>query len=118
MELISPINTRPRMPNARLGIFMTLLILLVVGIAFGKTEGFEWFVLKNAIRAKYPSVRRITTAQLADWLADSHRAKPVLLDVRTEPEWNVSQIAGARRVDPSASGEAAGAGIGHDRPIV
>jgi rhodanese-related sulfurtransferase len=118
MELISPIATRPRIPNARLGIFMTLLILLVVGIVFGKTEGFEWFVLKNAIRAKYPNVRRITTAELAEWLADRKRKQPVLLDVRTEAEWNVSHIAGARRVDPNATADVAAGEIAKDTPIV
>jgi rhodanese-related sulfurtransferase len=118
MELISPISTRPRIPNARLGLFMTALILLVVGIAFGKTEGFEWFVLKNAIRAKYPNVRRVTTAELAQWLGDSRRQQPLLLDVRTEPEWNVSHIPGARRIDPSATAETAGAGIPKDAAIV
>src|SRR5436305_14297897 len=87
MELISPLNPRPRASNARLGMFMTLLILLAVGMAFARTEGFEWFVLKNAIRAKYPNVRRIATAQLDDWLADPQRETPVLVDVRTEPEW-------------------------------
>jgi rhodanese-related sulfurtransferase len=118
MELISPISTRPRIPNARLGIFMTLLILLVVGIVFGKTEGFEWFVLKNAIRAKYPNVRRITTAQLAQRLADGERKQPVLLDVRTEAEWNVSHIVGARRVDPTATAEIAAGEIAKPTPIV
>lgn len=118
MELISPISTRRRIPNGRLGMFMTALILLVVGIAFGKTEGFEWFVLKNAIRAKYPNVRRITTGELADWLADSKKLAPVLLDVRTEAEWAVSHLPGARRVDPNATADVAGAGIPKDAPIV
>src|SRR4051794_29959698 len=69
MELINPLSTRPR-HSGRIGFFMTALILLVVGMAFAKTEAFEWFVLKNAIRAKYPTVPRITTEQLAQWLAD------------------------------------------------
>jgi rhodanese-related sulfurtransferase len=97
---------------------MTALILLVVGIALGKTEGFEWFALTNAIRTKYPTVPRITTAELAQWIEDKQRVQPVLLDTRTEAEWNVSHIPGARRVEPSASGEAAGAGIAKDAPIV
>ena len=97
---------------------MTALIMLVVGMGLAKTEAFEWFVLKNAIRAKYPSVPRITTEQLAQWLNDKQRPQPVLLDIRTEAEWNVSHIPGARRVDPDASGEVAGRGIAKDAPIV
>lgn len=118
MELVSPIATRSRMPNARLGIFMTALIVLVAAIGFGKTEKFEWFVLKNAIRAKYPSVRRITTEQLADWMTDATRLPPVLLDVRSEAEWNVSHLPGAKRVDPNATAEVAAAGLANDAPIV
>jgi rhodanese-related sulfurtransferase len=117
MELINPTSARPRR-TGRLGFFMTALILLIVGIAFSKTEGFEWFVLKNAIRAKYPMVVRITTDQLAQWLDDKPSPQPVLLDVRTAAEWNVSHIAGARRVDPTATADVAGAGLAKDATIV
>jgi rhodanese-related sulfurtransferase len=40
------------------------------------------------------------TRELADWLEDRHRQPPVLLDVRTLEEWNVSHLARARRIDP------------------
>ena len=33
-------------------------------------------------------------AELADWLEDRHRQPPLLLDVRTLKEWNVSHLAG------------------------
>ena len=95
---------------------MTLLILLVVGIAVGKTQGFEWFVLKNAIRAQYPAVRRITSAQLADWLADPERGKPILLDVRSEAELDVSHLPLARRVEPGAPIQSIA--LPHDTAIV
>jgi rhodanese-related sulfurtransferase len=117
MELINPLSTRRR-HSGRIGFFMTALILLVVGMAFAKTEAFEWFVLKNAIRAKYPMVARITTEQLAQSLGDKERPQPLLLDVRTEAEWNVSHIPGARRVDPNATAEIAGRGIAKDAPVV
>jgi rhodanese-related sulfurtransferase len=60
----------------------------------------------------------ITTAQLADWLADKKRQPPVLLDVRTEEEWRVSHISGARRVDPTASVEEVAPGMPKETPIV
>lgn len=118
MEVVSPLSTRRRIPASRLGMFMTGLIVLVAAIGFGRTQSFEWFVLKNAIRAKYPGIRRISTAELAAWLDDRSRTPPVLLDTRTEAEWNVSHITGARRVDPGASADVAGAGIARDAPIV
>ena len=104
------------MPNARLGFIMSGLIL--AGLALLAMRGFDWFLLKKSLRHRFPKVEWITTQQLSDWLADKHREKPVLLDVRTEEEWNVSHLPGARRVDPSASTESVAAGISKDAPIV
>jgi rhodanese-related sulfurtransferase len=63
-------------------------------------------------------VEWITTANLADWLADKKRAHPILLDVRTEDEWNISRLPGSRRVVPNASVEEAASGITKETPIV
>jgi rhodanese-related sulfurtransferase len=117
MEIVSPIPRRgSRVPNARLGLLMTGLI--VAAIAFFGIRGIEWFILKQSLRYRFPKVEWITTAQLADWLADKNRPPPVLLDVRTKEEWDVSQIPGARRVDPNAPIEKANSGISKETPIV
>jgi rhodanese-related sulfurtransferase len=117
VEILSPIpSAGPRVPNARLGFLMTGLI--VAGIALLAMRNVDWFLLKKSLRHRFPKVEWITTQQLSDWLADKHREKPVLLDVRTEAEWNVSHLRDARRVDPSASAESASAGISKDAPIV
>ncbi len=118
MELISPIPRRsPRMPNARAGLLMTGLIV-AAAIALLGTRSIEWFILKQSLRHRFPKVKWITTAQLADWLADKKRQPPVLLDVRTEEEWNVSHLPGARRVDPNVSVEEVISGIPKETPIV
>jgi sterol desaturase/sphingolipid hydroxylase (fatty acid hydroxylase superfamily)/rhodanese-related sulfurtransferase len=63
------------------------------------------------VRARFPDVPFISTAQLTDWLADSHREPPVLLDARTEDEFNVSHLPNAvREVPPEA--------IASGKPIV
>ena len=117
MEILSPIpRGGARVPNARLGFIMTGLIL--AGLALLGMRGVDWFLLKKSLRHRFPKVEWITTQQLSDWLADKHREKPVLLDVRTEEEWNVSHLPGARRVDPGASTESVAAGISKDAPIV
>lgn len=118
MELISPLSTRPRVPNSRVGMMMTALIVLVAGIAFARTPPFEWFVLKNSLRVNFPSVRWISTSELARVLADPVEAKPLLLDVRTEVEFAVSHLPNARRVDPDSSAELAVAGLSKETPIV
>jgi rhodanese-related sulfurtransferase len=117
MELVSPIPPRgSRVPNARLGLLMTGLI--VAALALLGMRSIDWFLLKQSLRHRFPKMEWITTAQLADWLADEQRQPPILLDVRTEEEWNVSHLPGARRVEPNASSEKATAGMTKGTPVV
>jgi hypothetical protein len=93
MEIVRP--HPPRAPRAQLGILMTALIVLVAGYGASRTSTFQWFLLKASLRTQFPQVRWITTRDLAAWLEDRHRQPPVLLDVRTVDEWNVSHLPGA-----------------------
>jgi rhodanese-related sulfurtransferase len=43
-------------------------------------------------------MNQITPAQLAAWLADVGREKPVLLDVREPWEWEAARIEGAQHI--------------------
>jgi rhodanese-related sulfurtransferase len=47
-------------------------------------------------------VKRITPAELATWLRDSKRVPPILLDVRTVAEYEVSHLQKAQRVQPGS----------------
>jgi rhodanese-related sulfurtransferase len=117
MEIVSPIPSRgSRVPNARHGLLMTGLIVAVLSLL--GIRSIDWFLLKQSLRHRFPNVQWITTAKLADWLVDKERQPPVLLDVRTEDEWNVSRLPGSRRVAPNASVEEATAGIPKGMPIV
>ena len=117
MEIVSPIPARgSRVPNARLGLLMTGLI--VAALAFLGMRSIDWFVLKQLLRHRFPKIEWITTSQLAGWLADRQRQQPVLLDVRTEAEWNVSHLPGARRVDPNVAIENVISGMPKETPIV
>jgi rhodanese-related sulfurtransferase len=117
MEIVSPIPLRgSRVPNARLGLLMTGLI--VAALALLGMRSIDWFLLKQSLRHRFPQLEWITTAQLADWLADTQRQPPILLDVRTEEEWNVSHLPGARRVEPNASIDKATAGMTKGTPVV
>lgn len=99
-------------------IVLGLAVLLVIGCALAACRPVDWFLLKRTLRGKFSDVRWITTKELADWLADKQRPAPALLDVRTPAEWNVSHLAGARRVDPQASAPEAAGGLAKDAPIV
>ena len=117
MELVSPIPRRgPRVPHARIGLLMTGLI--VAAIALLGARSIEWFILEQSLRHRFPKVKWITTAQLADWLTDKNRPPPVLLDVRTKDEWEVSHISGARRADPNAPVEEVISGMPKETAIV
>jgi rhodanese-related sulfurtransferase len=94
-----------RSGNRGLKIAIVLALLIVPPVALaailyfeGRTMGLD--LVGEVTGRKFPSVQRITTAELAGWLADSARSQPLLLDARTAPEYNVSHLAGARRIDP------------------
>src|SRR5713101_5982691 len=105
MEIVRP--HPPRAPRAQLAILMTALIVLVAGYGASRTSAFQWFLLNASLRIQFPEVRWITTRELTSWLEDRHRQPPVLLDVRTPDEWNMSHLPGAPRVDPGTSAEVA-----------
>lgn len=78
--------------------------------------GLAWRVVDGQIRREFPKVPRISTAELATWLQDAQRAQPLLLDVRTRAEYEVSHLPGAVHVSPDAPAETIHEA--HDRPIV
>ena len=80
------------------------------------SQGFGWTLVNAKIRHDFPQVRRITTAELAAWLKDEKRVPPLLLDVRTRAEFEVSHLKNARHVEPDASVDAIQER--KDRPIV
>lgn len=87
------------------GFLALLTLILVIGVV---PQQASLKLAQWTVQARFPDVHSISTTQLADWLADSHREPPVLLDVRTEDEFNVSHLPNAvREVSPEviASGK-------------
>ena len=79
--------------------FLGIPLALAAMLYFeGRTIGLD--LVRQVTGRKFPGVKHITTAELAGWLADSGRSQPLLLDARTAPEYEVSHLAGARRIDP------------------
>lgn len=115
MEITNPTRA-PRFPNVRLGLVITGFLLAAVTLL--GTRSVDWFLLKKSLRHKFTKIEWISTNELADWLANQRRPTPVLLDVRTPEEWNISHLPGARRVDPNAPTESVGAGLSKETPIV
>lgn len=94
-----------------------VLIIAAVGIATAvNAQSLRWALVNWKVRHDFPKVPRIEIAQLQNWLHDARRTQPLLLDVRTTAEFDVSHLQGARQVDPGASADAIS--LPHDRPIV
>lgn len=74
--------------------------------------------MKKLVWTRFPSVRQISTQELSAWLKDGQKPPPVLLDVRTPAEFEVSHLAGAHRVDPEAKVADVLPLLGNNRPVV
>src|SRR5689334_3301081 len=77
-----------------------LSTLLVAPVSLLAVASLNWFFVKQALRIEFRDVRWIKTAELSNWISDTHRSQPILLDVRTRAEWEVSHLPSARWVDP------------------
>ena len=92
------------------------LIGAVVMVAAGRPLAFE--VLQRGTSYKFPEVKWIVTKDLARWLDDSSRGQPLILDARSEAEFDISHLKGARRIDPYRPGLTALTEAPRDTPIV
>ena len=66
-----------------------------------------WRAILWIVRRRFQEVPRVSTAELASWLADPARLAPTLLDAREAEEFAVSHLAGAVWADPRSSGREA-----------
>ena len=64
-------------------------------------------LIKRLVVQKFPTVRWITTEELARWLEDSQKPQPVILDARSEAEYALSHLKAAERIDPKTPNLAA-----------
>ena len=80
----------------RWGLVFVAVALALTAVAYAD----RWSLVKRQIDRTFPEIPKITTAELAALLADRRAPKPLLLDVRTQPEFAVSHLAGAQHVEP------------------
>lgn len=57
-----------------------------------------WERTKEELRKKFPDVHRMDADDLKKWLAKTGDPKPVLIDVRPQPEYEFSHLPGARHM--------------------
>ncbi len=75
-------------------ILVPICILTVfLGVScIGDPESKTWAEVLDEIRASFPEVRPLSTAELDSWLNDTARESPVLIDARTGREYQVSHL--------------------------
>ncbi|HEU5039594.1 MAG TPA: rhodanese-like domain-containing protein [Gemmatimonadales bacterium] len=82
-----------------LGVFVVpLLIGAGVALVAGRPLAFE--VVRRMTVRKFPDVQWIAAAEFARWREDPTRPQPVVLDARTQAEYDVSHLKAAARIDP------------------
>ena len=85
-------------------------IIAIAMLAFcgaaGSAHGLGWTLVNAKVRHDFPDVQRITTAELAAWSEDKARPAPLLLDVRTRAEYDISHLWNAQHVEPDARASA------------
>ena len=58
----------------------------------------DWKSIKQKIDRDFPKVPTITPEELAMWLSDTDRDRPVIFDARTSGEFHVSHLRGAVQI--------------------
>jgi rhodanese-related sulfurtransferase len=54
--------------------------------------------LVQSVRKRFPTVRQLSTPELAAWLATTNLARPLLIDAREAKEFEVSHLQGAKNL--------------------
>lgn len=95
------------------------LVVLIVFLSSSSSlfcQGLGWALVKAKVHHDFPDVSRIDTRALANWLEDSKREAPLLLDVRSQVEFEVSHLANAKRIEPGS--DPAKLDVPKSKPIV
>jgi rhodanese-related sulfurtransferase len=69
---------------------------LAIVTACAPEPELDWQGVKQLIRAEYPTVDQVSTADLVEWLSSADGKDLILLDVRGPDEYAVSHLRGAQ----------------------
>lgn len=70
-------------------------ILLVLTSLVNLQAASSWPDVRQEISKRFPEVPLLTIPKLAEWVADTARPQPLILDVRTRAEYDISHLPNA-----------------------
>ena len=95
-------------------VFLTYLMLILIFL--GCSSDMQWSTVERMIDLEYPDVEQISTDSLAVWLEEPD--PPLLIDARSQEEYEVSHLQSAIRVDPDDPDLSALDEVPRDTPLV
>ena len=78
-----------------------IAVTVAAGLALSY-RGWRWDWVRSQIRRAHPQLRRVEPVDLARWLADPIHPRPLLFDVRTRLEFDLSHIPYAQWIAPDS----------------
>jgi rhodanese-related sulfurtransferase len=98
-------------------VLLVLAALVLIGL-FWDGSPLGSVVLRQAVKARFSSVRSVTPAELVAWRADPNRPPALLVDARPEADFTMSHIDGAVWIDPAEPDLAVIANVPKSNPVV
>jgi len=99
-------------------IFLLVLAALVLIGLFWDGSPLGSLVLRQAVKAKFSSVRSVSPAELVAWRGDPNRPPALLVDARPESQFTMSHIDGSVWIDPAAPDLSVIANVPKGNPVV
>ena len=109
-------STGKRFTKRTVGL-LVFAALVLIGL-FWDGSPLGSLVLRQAVKAKFSSVRSVSPAELVAWRTDPNRPPALLVDARSEAEFTLSHIDGAVWIDPAAPDLSVIANVPKSNPVV
>ena len=94
---------------------MVAAVATALWLAYGP---WRWERAKDVVRNRYPTIPRIDAMQLKDWFDRREDRKPLVIDVRSQAEYDFSRLPGAMHMGISETSAKFGLSDRTDVPLV
>ena len=99
-------------------VFMLVLLMGMIGGLAWDGSPLGSLALRKAVQLRFKDVRQVTPVELVAWMRDPSRPPPLLIDARPPAQFQLSHIAGAVEIDPTAPDLAPLVNVARDIPLV